>query len=109
MSLTIQQIEALARRTLRGDFQGFFFDRAEVLYRMREANIRTSLRAAVGVSGHLYGNKTHREHREREKLIRIECRVALAALYARLYQEQQERDQINAEFEDALTVPAQHG
>lgn len=94
MSLTIQQIEALARRNLRGEYLANFNDRANNLFTQCYKALRHNDRVP-SVVGHTHVGfqawMVHPERREKERLIRTECRVALAALFAKLYKEQQEQ------------------
>lgn len=88
MTLRIQQIEALARRNLRGDYLIQFDAQATALYGVRDRAIRAAKRQGVEKYGY---RRRHfnREVSEAETRLRTECRVAIAALFARLHQEQE--------------------
>jgi hypothetical protein len=89
MPLTIQQIEALARSNLRGDYFANFNDRAQNLYNKRDRALHVGCTHAE-----FRAWMAHPERYAKERQIRAECRVALAALFARLYQEQQKKGTI---------------
>lgn len=87
MAFTLIQLRALAQRNLREEYRTRYNNKVMALYAARDKEINRNNRAPPGIPFQAWMVSGARA--ERDRAIRLKCRVAVATLFAKLYQEQE--------------------